>query len=86
MKKEKFFSYSCSTVSISIDQARASSETPRENAFCRVAPSVRLSSLAIFLAFVFFRASDFKVRTSDDVQGRFFVTFFTISISKIMNV
>jgi class 3 adenylate cyclase/tetratricopeptide (TPR) repeat protein len=44
-------------------QARESSDNPRLNAFCRVAPSVRFSVLAIFAAVVFFRASVFKVRT-----------------------
>jgi hypothetical protein len=45
----------------SVRQARESSDNPILNAFCRVAPSVRFSDLAILLAGVFFRASDFKV-------------------------
>ena len=32
---------------------RESNDTPSENAFCRVAPSVRLSDFAIFRAGVF---------------------------------
>jgi len=44
-------------------QARESRDSPRLNAFCRVAPSVRFSVLAIVAAPVFFRASAFKVRT-----------------------
>ena len=43
-------------------QARESRDSPRLNAFCRVAPSVRFNVLAIRAAPVFFRASDFKVR------------------------
>ena len=41
-------------------------------AFCRVAPSVRLSVLAIFAADTFFRASDLRSRTCAAVQARFF--------------
>jgi hypothetical protein len=44
-------------------------------AFCRVAPSVRLSVFAIIPARVFFRASVFKVRTSAVVQERRFPFF-----------
>ena len=42
------------------------------NAFCRVAPSLRLRLLAIFLAGVLLRAADFNSRTSALVQGRRF--------------
>jgi hypothetical protein len=44
-------------------QARESSESPRLNAFCRVAPSVRFKLRAMLTAPVFFRASFFNVRT-----------------------
>jgi hypothetical protein len=50
------------------------------NAFCRVAPSVRFRDLAILLAGVFFRASDFNSRTCTEVQARLLDPFF-ISIS-----
>jgi hypothetical protein len=40
------------------------------NAFCRVAPSLRLRLLAIFLAGVLLRAADFNSRTSALVQTR----------------
>ena len=53
-------------------QARESSDNPILNAFCRVAPSLRFSFLAIFLAGVFLRAADFKSRTSAAVQLRLF--------------
>ena len=43
------------------------------NAFCRVAPSLRLRPLAIFLAGVLLRAADFNSRTSALVQARLFV-------------
>jgi hypothetical protein len=43
--------------------ARASSDSPRVNAFCRVAPSVRFRAWAILDAGVLLRAKDFKVRT-----------------------
>jgi hypothetical protein len=46
------------------------------NAFCRVAPSVRFSTLAIFFAGAFLRAADFNVRTSAVVQERRFFPFF----------
>ena len=51
---------------------RESSDNPRLNAFCRVAPSLRLRLLAIFLAGVLLRAADFNSRTSALVQGRRF--------------
>jgi len=53
-------------------QARESSDKPRLNAFCRVAPSVRFKALAIFPAGVFLRAADFNSRTSADVHERRF--------------
>jgi hypothetical protein len=43
------------------------------NAFCRVAPSVRLSLFAIRAAGVFFRAMDLKLLTSAVVQERLFL-------------
>jgi hypothetical protein len=51
---------------------RESSDNPRLNAFWRVAPSLRLRLLAIFLAGVLLRAADFNSRTSPLVQGRRF--------------
>jgi hypothetical protein len=57
---------------ISDVQARESRDSPRLNAFCRVAPSVRFKALAIFPAGVFFRAADFNSRTSADVHERRF--------------
>ena len=51
---------------------RELSDNPRLNAFCRVAPSLRLRLLAIFLAGVLLRAADFNSRTSALVQGRRF--------------
>jgi hypothetical protein len=51
---------------------RESSDNPRLNAFCRVAPSLRLRALAIFLAGVLLRAADFNSRRSPLVQGRRF--------------
>ena len=48
------------------------------NAFCRVAPSVRFSVLAIRAACVFFRASAFNVRTCSGVHSRRFVAFLAI--------
>jgi hypothetical protein len=49
---------------------RESSDNPRLNAFCRVAPSLRLRLLAIFPAGVLLRAADFNSRMSALVQGR----------------
>jgi hypothetical protein len=57
---------------------RESSDNPRLNAFCRVAPSLRLRVLAIFLAGVLLRAADFNSRTSVLVQGRRFEFFLAI--------
>src|SRR6478672_8260773 len=54
------------------DYERESSDNPRLNAFCRVAPSVRFRVRAILTARVFLRASVFSVRTSDVVHERRF--------------
>jgi hypothetical protein len=51
---------------------RESSDNPRLNAFCRVAPSLRLRLLATFFAGVLLRAADFNTRTSALVQERRF--------------
>jgi hypothetical protein len=51
---------------------RESSDNPRLNAFCRVAPSLRLRLLAIFPAGVLLRAADFNSRTFALVQARLF--------------
>jgi hypothetical protein len=53
-------------------QPRESRDSPRLNAFCRVAPSVRFRVRAMLAARVFFRAIVFNVRTSDDVHDRRF--------------
>ena len=53
-------------------QPRESSDSPRLNAFCRVAPSVRFKVRAILPARVFLRAIVFNVLTSDDVHDRRF--------------
>ncbi len=50
----------------------SSSDNPRLNAFCRVAPSLRLRLLAIFPAGVLLRAADFNSRTFALVQARLF--------------
>jgi hypothetical protein len=47
------------------------------NAFCRVAPSVRFNVRAMLVAFVFFFASVFSVRTWAVVHARRF-DFFVI--------
>ena len=52
------------------DQERESSDNPRLNAFCRVAPSVRFKVRAMLAARVFFLASVFNVRTSSDFHAR----------------
>jgi hypothetical protein len=54
------------------DHERESSDNPRLNAFCRVAPSVRFSVRAMLAARVFFLAAVFKVRTSAAVHARRF--------------
>ena len=59
-------------------QARVSSDIPRLNAFCLVAPTVRFSALAIFGAGVFFLARLFKVRTFSAVHETRFAVFFAI--------
>src|SRR5215472_5213370 len=46
-----------------VPPVRLSSDTPISNAFWRVAPSVLLSFLAIWLALVFFRAILLSVRS-----------------------
>jgi hypothetical protein len=48
--------------------------TPIMLAFCRVAPSVRLSLRATTLVFVLSRAMVFSIRTSSLVQGFLFLT------------
>ena len=57
---------------------RERSDKPILRAFRHVALSVRFRFLAILPAGVFFRASDFKVRTSAVVQARLLNPFFTI--------
>jgi hypothetical protein len=52
--------------------ARESSDNPKLNAFCRVAPTVRFRVRAMLVAPVFFFASVFNVRTSDAVHSRRF--------------
>jgi hypothetical protein len=49
-------------------QARESSDIPRLNAFCLVAPTVRFRVLAMLAAGAFFFARLFKVRTFSVVQ------------------
>jgi hypothetical protein len=53
-------------------QARESRDSPRLNAFWRVAPSVRFNVLAMLEARVFFLAAVFKIRTSAVDHGRRF--------------
>jgi len=57
---------------------RERSDNPILRAFRHVALSVRFRFLAILPAGVFFRASNFKVRTSAVVQARLLNPFFTI--------
>src|SRR5271163_1588128 len=52
-------------------QARDSSDNPKLYAFCRVAPSVRVSVFAILDARILLRANAFKVRTCPGVHARF---------------
>jgi hypothetical protein len=59
-----------------LSQTRVSSDNPRLNAFCRVAPSDRFSFFAIFAAGDFLRAIVFSSRTCTDVQARLFFPFF----------
>src|ERR1700694_1091271 len=58
---------------------RESSETPMLNAFCRVAPRLRLSVLAIFGAGVFDLAIVFSSRISSLVHSRRFDAFLAIT-------
>ena len=55
-----------------------SSETPKLNAFCLVAPSVRFRDRAIFLAGIFCRARVFSSRTSSFVHSRRLDRFFAM--------
>jgi hypothetical protein len=57
---------------------RESSDKPMLNAFWRVAPTVRLSALAILLAAVFFFAKAFNSRTCAALQETLFRAFFDI--------
>jgi hypothetical protein len=52
--------------------ARESKDTPSVNAFCDVAPGVRLSAFAIFATGIFWRARVFSSRTSSLVHSRRF--------------
>ena len=54
---------------------RESSDNPKLNAFCRVAPSVRFNFLAIRPVGVFLRAIVFSSRTCTDVQARLLIHF-----------
>ena len=62
-------------------QERESSESPMLNAFCRVAPSVLFSFLAILEAGVFLFAIDFSSRTSVEVHARRFFVLLAIEPS-----
>jgi hypothetical protein len=53
-------------------RARESSDKPRLNAFCLVAPSVRFKAWAILAARVFLLAAAFNLRTSNGVHARRF--------------
>ena len=63
---------------------RESSDNPILKAFMRVAPSVRFSDRAIFLAGVFLRAPVFNSRRSAVVQARRFDAFFGMHISELL--
>lgn len=65
-------------------QVRESSDKPSANAFCRVAPSVRFSALAILAACVFLRARVFKVRTCSVVQVRRVDAFLAIKQLRVL--
>ena len=54
------------------DYPREFKDTPSENAFCLVAPIVRLRERAIFPAGTFFLARPLRSRTSVTVHTRFF--------------
>jgi hypothetical protein len=62
-------------VQICRNYMRESSDTPKLNAFCRVAPTLRFNAFAIFSAPVFFLAMAFKVRTFSPVQARLALFF-----------
>jgi hypothetical protein len=64
-----------------IDHARESSETPKLNAFCLVAPTVRFKVLAILAACALLRANVFKVRTSPADHDRRLIALFDIKLS-----
>lgn len=70
-------------MAVRISQARESSDNPKLNAFCRVAPSVRLSVFAILAACVFFFANTFKVRSCSGVHARRFDAFLAIQITPV---
>jgi hypothetical protein len=57
-----------------------SSDTPSWCAFTAVAPIVRFRAFEIFLTPVFFLASDFSSRTSDEVHTRRDTVFFLAGI------
>jgi hypothetical protein len=59
-----------------IHQPRVSSDTPSWCALTAVAPIVRFNAFEIFVTPVFFLASDFSSRTSDEVQARRTIFFF----------
>src|SRR4029077_10201702 len=61
------------------------SETPRCSAFCRIAPSVLLNLLAIFLAGVLARASDLNSRTAASVHARRLAFFLGIVPPKLLS-
>src|ERR1700733_3671781 len=66
-------------------QTRESRDSPIAKAFCRVAPSVRLRTLAITPAGLFFRARDFNLPTCTGVQDILLVRFFTCIVSNDEN-
>src|SRR5215469_17714049 len=63
-----------------VPPGRLSSDTPISNAFWRVAPSVLLSFLAIWLALVFFRAILLSVRSCTEVHARRFFILLAIRL------
>jgi hypothetical protein len=67
-------------------QLFVSSDNPIENAFCRVALSVLLSFLAIWLAFVFLRASVFNSRSSLLVHARLFGPGQSVSLPRLVGL
>jgi hypothetical protein len=62
-------------------QDREFNDTPKLKAFCRVAPTVRLSDFAIFAAGVFFFARFLRSRTSSLVHSRRFDAFLAMTFS-----